>query len=119
MCFTWFEVIKDENAAGNTIVKEEDFRMLTGNETVSIGSLNFLAQPNQLDISRVAGLSGNSTAVTTSSVVGSGSSSGTGNAASAASASSKAVKGSASSTHSSHFMAAAGAIVLAGVVMFA
>jgi hypothetical protein len=38
-----FEVIKDENAAGNTIVKEEDFRLISsGNKALTSSALGVL-----------------------------------------------------------------------------
>lgn len=39
----WFEIIKNENAAGNSAVKTEDFRIMAGNGTVSIGSRTYMA----------------------------------------------------------------------------
>ncbi|CAD6574533.1 MAG: hypothetical protein CYPHOPRED_005448 [Cyphobasidiales sp. Tagirdzhanova-0007] len=46
--FCWFEVLKDETAAGNTPVKEEDFRMITGNPAVSVGTINYIKEPSTL-----------------------------------------------------------------------
>ncbi|KAK9900271.1 glycoside hydrolase family 26 protein [Cystobasidium minutum MCA 4210] len=39
----WFEVMKNENAAGNSAIKTEDFRVLTGNGTIGLRSRNYFA----------------------------------------------------------------------------
>lgn len=41
---TWFEVIKDENATGNTITKQEDFRLIsTTDKTLNSDALKYLS----------------------------------------------------------------------------
>lgn len=37
----WFEVIKDENATGNTAVRTEDFRLVLGTKKLSQGAYSF------------------------------------------------------------------------------
>lgn len=54
----WFEVVKDENASGDSIVKEEDFRLVSGDSDVAVGSRSFLSQTdivhNRTDMTSVA-----------------------------------------------------------------
>merc|ERR1712093_133425 len=44
----WFEVIKDENAGLGTIVKEEDFRLLTSTSNITQAAVALMSQ-NSVD----------------------------------------------------------------------
>jgi hypothetical protein len=43
--------LKNENAAGDTPVKTEDFRIMTGNGTVAMGSRNYFAAQSLVSVS--------------------------------------------------------------------
>lgn len=49
----WFEVIKDENATGNTPVRTEDFRLVTGNPVVSDAVRKLFASYHSSEQSRL------------------------------------------------------------------